>query len=367
MKKLILVIAALALIASPAMAVDWNFYGSARMATFYNSRDFNNGTASDLDGGTGTLRDNFDEDDTVQWDMQTNSRFGATVKAENLSGRVEVSIDDDGNNVGSRRLFGVWDFGAAKLKVGKDYTPVKQFISGQAFGGDAGLLGNGAAYGGREGQISLAFGGFEIAAINSNGGIIRNMTTGDVDHYLPKMEAEFGMSFDTWNFKAIGGVQYYRIEDGGAGNEDVDVTSWTLGFDAGVNFGPVYVKAGVSGGANMADAGWSGGVGGASFDGDDDTDDVDTVQAAVIAGFKFTDQLTFEAGVGYLENDSDAPDEDDSDTTAYYLQAVISLAPGVWIIPEVGGYNYGEDIAAGGTGKDAGDSIYAGAKWQIDF
>ena len=117
----------------------------------------------------------------------------------------------------------------------------------------------------------------------------------------------------------------------------------------------------------MADAGWSGGVGGASFDGDDDTDDVDTVQAAVIAGFKFTDQLTFEAGVGYLENDSDAPDEDDSDTTAYYLQAVISLAPGVWIIPEVGGYNYGEDIAAGGTGKDAGDSIYAGAKWQIDF
>jgi hypothetical protein len=366
MKKLILVIAALALIASPAMAVDWNFYGSARMATFYESRDFNNGTASDLGGDGGIKRDNFDEDDQVQWDLQGNSRFGATVKAENLSGRVEFGVDE--SNISSRRLFGVWDFGAAKLKVGKDYTPVKQFISGQAFGGDAGLLGNGAAYGGREGQISLAFGGFEVALIsNQDGDILRDMATGDVDKYLPKIEAEFGMSFDTWNFKAIGGFQYYKIEDGGAGHEDVDVTSWTLGLDAGVNFGPVYVKAGVSGGSNMEDAGWSGGVGGAAFDGDDDTDDVDTIQAAVIAGFKFTDQLTFEGGVGYLDNDSDHQDEDDTDTMAYYLQAVISLAPGVWIIPEVGGYNYGDDIAAGGTGKDAGDSIYAGAKWQIDF
>ena len=39
MKKLILAIAALALIASPALAADWNMYGSARMATFYVTTD----------------------------------------------------------------------------------------------------------------------------------------------------------------------------------------------------------------------------------------------------------------------------------------------------------------------------------------
>ncbi|MGD1969877.1 MAG: hypothetical protein PVI32_12975, partial [Desulfobacterales bacterium] len=49
MKKIILLIAAIALIASPAMAVDWNFYGSARMATFYDSRDFGDG-GGDLSG-----------------------------------------------------------------------------------------------------------------------------------------------------------------------------------------------------------------------------------------------------------------------------------------------------------------------------
>ena len=119
MKKLILVIAALALIASPALAVDWNFYGSARMATYYLSRDYNNGTPSDLDGGGGLLTSGFDSDDQIQWDLQGNSRLGATVKAENISGRFEFGIDE--SNVSSRRIYGEWDFGAGKLKVGKDY------------------------------------------------------------------------------------------------------------------------------------------------------------------------------------------------------------------------------------------------------
>ena len=364
MKKLILVIAALALIASPAMAVDWNFYGSARMATFYNTRDFNNGTASSLDGG-GELKGNFDSDDTVQWDLQGNSRLGATVKAENISGRFEFGVNE--STITSRRLFATWDFGAAKLKVGKDYSPVKQFISGQAFGGDAGLLGNGTAYGSRNGQVALSFGGFEVAAIKNKGGMLRNMDTGDVDLYLPRLEAGWGMSFDTWNFKLIGGFQYYNIDDGGAGHNNVDVTSWLLGADAGINFGPLYFKAAGSGGTNWGNAGWSGSAAGAAFDGDDDTDDVDTYMAALVAGFKFTDQLTFEGGWGYQYNDSDAKGEDDTDTQAYYIQAVISLAPGVTIIPEVGGYNYGSDLTAGGTGKDHGDQVYAGAKWQIDF
>ena len=368
MKKLILVIAALALIASPALAVDWNFYGSARMATYYNSRDYNNGTPADLNGGP-ALPAGTDEDDEFQWDLQGNSRLGATVKAENISGRFEVALRQNAtggdNTVNTRRIFGTWDFGAGKLKVGKDYSPVSQFISGQVFDGDAGLLGNGAAYAGRNGQISLSFGGFEIAAITNAGGAIRNIDTGDVDVYLPKLEAGWGMSFDTWNFGVMGGMQYYTIEDGGVNTEDVDVISYIVGGDAGVNFGPAYVKASISYGANWANAGWAGAVAGASFDGDDDTDDVDTMQVALVGGFKFTDQMTFEVGAGYNDNDSDAPGEDDSDVWAYYGQAVISLAPGVWLIPEVGYYNYGDDF--GGTGKDAGDQIYLGAKWQIDF
>ena len=103
------------------------------------------------------------------------------------------------------------------------------------------------------------------------------------------------------------------------------------------------------------------------FTRDDDTDDVDVGQAALIAGWKFTDQLTFEAGYGYLYTDSDAPGEDDGDTHSIYLQAVISMAPGVYLLPEVGYFDFGDDFSAGGTGQDAGDQLYIGAKWQIDF
>jgi hypothetical protein len=80
-----------------------------------------------------------------------------------------------------------------------------------------------------------------------------------------------------------------------------------------------------------------------------------------------TDQMTFEGGIGYLYLDSDAPGEDDSDTYVGYVQAVISMYPGVWLIPEVGYFDYGDDFSDDGNGRDAGDQLYVGAKWQIDF
>ncbi|MGD9058644.1 MAG: hypothetical protein PVF38_21055, partial [Desulfobacterales bacterium] len=397
MKKIILVIAAVALLASPAMAVDWNFYGSARMATFYESRDFGDSAASDLTG-EGVLGDNGDEDANVSWELQGNSRLGATVKAENVGGRFEFGISSDGGggNVSSRRIFGTWDFGAATLKVGKDYTPVKQFISGQAYDGDLGLLGIGTAYGSRRAQIGLSFGGFEVALIEPDGKLLGNMSTartedvtfilatngvdvgitvgienedytgGDVDEIIPKIEAAWGMSFDTWNFKINGGVNYYEIEDvtNDNGNEkDVDVVAWTIGADAGFNFGPAYVRGAINYAQNPKEGGWHISQNAANFDGDDDVDDVDMIMGALVAGFKFTDQLTFEGGYGYRQDDPDGAGRDDDQQHSFYVQAVVSLAPGVWLIPEVGYYDYEDDTAK----NDEGDFLYLGAKWQIDF
>ena len=363
MKKLILVIAALALIASPALAVEWNFYGSARMATFYTSRDFGDGLNA---AGTD------DSDAELQWALQGNSRLGATVKAENIKGQVELALKGSSAgdvDVGTRRVYGVWDFGAAKLKVGKDYTPVAQFISGQVFDGDLGLLGIGTMYGNRTGQIALSFGGFEVALIDPDAHTIVGMTTGDPDKIIPKIEAKWGMSLDTWNFNVRGGLQYFEIEEAGPNSEDVDVTSYTIGADAGVNFGPVYVKGAASFSQNSGDANWH--IDGlrtngadAVFDGDDDTDDVDTIMAALVGGFKFTDQVTFEAGFGWREDSSDVSGTDDDDAWELYGQAVVSLAPGVWLIPEIGYTDFGDGNI---QNSDDGDAWYAGAKWQIDF
>jgi hypothetical protein len=407
MKKLFVIFTAVALIwvfAAPASAVEWNFYGSARMETWYQSRDF--GDASNAAGTD-------DKDDRLDWVNESSSRFGVNVKAENIKGQIEFAVADQG--MSARRNYGVWDFGAGSLKVGKDYTPVKQFISTQAAFEDLGLLGIGTAYGSRKAQISLRMGSFEVALISptterieglgavaatttsvpttgGGGGVITVTNTpaipanGDVDSYLPKIEAEWGMSFDQWNFKLIGGFQWYEIEDvvsavDGSDN-DLDVTSWTIGGDVGFNFGPAYVKGAINYGQNVANAGWhiptlytgtpdfgvagSGSGGSATWDGDDDTDDANTLMFALVAGFKMSDMVGLEGGFGWREDDNDFQNSNDSTYWSAYVNATIALAPGVWIIPEVSYFDWGE-AAAKGPNDDRGDELLIGGKWQIDF
>jgi len=385
MKKFTIIIAALALVcfAVPAMAVDWNFYGNARMATFYTSEDKADAKRTDL-----------------QWDLQGNSRFGATIKAENINARVEMGINEA--NVSARRVYGVWNFGSGTMKVGKDYTPTSQFISGQVFDGDLGLLGIGTNYGSRHGQIAFGFGNFEIALINPNTGFISGLketstvgitfttatggavpvsvataANGDPRDVIPKIEAGWGMSFDAWNFNLMGGVQYFSIADvesskTDGGKDDIDVTSYILGGDVGFNFGPGYVKAAVSFGENIGDANWSlpGAAGGTSgsgglavWDGDDDTNDTTTAQAALVGGLKVSDMLSFEGGFGVRGDATDGGGPRNTTPWAVYVQSVIALAPGVYIIPEVGYYDYDNNAA----GKDQGSLFYLGGKWQINF
>ena len=400
MKKLFVILAALALVwafAAPASAVDWNFYGSARMATYYTSVDFGDGLN---DSGTD------DEDSGTRWELQGNSRLGATVKGDNISGRVELGLKGlNGNDVdvGTRRIAGTWNFGAGTLKVGKDYSPVSQFISTQAFDTDLGLLGIGAFYGKRPAGIELGFGRLRIALLDPEddfifglgpgGGVVLVTTTGgvapigipftigsngDPDSYIPKIEASWGMSFDQFSFTVMGGFQYYEIEDVLSevrfGQDDVDVTSWVLGGDASYSFGPIYLRAAASYSVNPGDANWGLSYGvvldGAVWDGDDDTDDMDVMQGAIVGGWKMSDTINFEVGFGVADYDTDAQGFEETTPFAVYGNATIQLAPGVWIIPEAGYFNFDDlQIPAGGNPDkdDAGDAFYIGAKWQVDF
>ena len=82
MKKLIAIFAVL-LLAAPAMAADWSFYGSQRMATFYVYDDF-----GDFEQPTTGEKDDWG----LQWDFQANSRLGARVKADKVTGHIELGL-----------------------------------------------------------------------------------------------------------------------------------------------------------------------------------------------------------------------------------------------------------------------------------
>jgi hypothetical protein len=84
----------------------------------------------------------------------------------------------------------------------------------------------------------------------------------------------------------------------------------------------------------------------------------------LVAGLKFTDTITFEVGGGFRSDEPDDVDGIDADEVwAAYAQVVLTLAPGVYLVPEVGYLDKMDNF----LGDDEGYQWYAGAKWQIDF
>lgn len=372
MKKLIVLLSAVALIVAftlPATAADevkWNWYGNARVKTFWVSDDAGDGTIASAGGKS--------EDSELEWEYQGNSRIGFNVKGGPVGGRVELRSTGHGRDEGNStvdanfaHLSGNWNFGAGTLTVGKTQPPVYQFISGAIFN-DGGFIGgsDGAAYSRRRGLLGLKFGAFEFALLENRASDLD--TDGDVDTVFPKVEARWGMGFDWFSFNLMGGFQYYKISDAtkGTGTEDVDVTSYILGADATANFGPFYVKAGGNYGINNRVADWLPGVNDPTTNDGGDLKDITTYGLVGVVGFKLTDMVTFEGGVSYVHEESasnaDALDDDD-DQIRYYIQSVLQMHPGVFFIPEFTYVDKKEDIA----GDDQGSQWALGGKWQINF
>jgi hypothetical protein len=373
MKKLIAIFAVL-LFAAPAMAADWSFYGSARVSTFYVDQDYGDAVVNGQD-----------DDQATQWYQQGNSRLGAKVKADKVNGQVELALGQGGDGgdtaVTTRRIYGTWKFSDnASLKIGKDYSPVTDFISNQWFDGDADLLGNGNFYGRRPVGLTLGLGNFELAALatsfgtttgTSSGGV-NGATGGDADSYFPRFEASYMLKLGSGYIKPFAGFQYYMIEENGIGNitDDIDVWSYVVGLSTSWNIGAISLGGQVSYGMNQGSVtGWATGNARSSsqayLDGGDDIADVYTLQAMFVPALKFSDTLRFEAGVGFRQDNADgAPGFSQKDEILVaYLQAMITLAPGVFLCPEVGYYDYMDGV----NGADQGNLWYAGAKWQIDF
>jgi hypothetical protein len=376
MKKLIVVLAVL-MFAVPALAADWSFYGSQRIGTWYTEREYP-GNSSAYGGN---------DDAATQMYFQGNSRLGAKVKADKVTGQIELALGTGGDGgdtaVSTRRAYGVWkvsDF--TSFKVGKDYSPTTDFISNQWFNADNDLLGEGNFYGRRPAGLTLILGNFELAALVPTYGADLNTTangvngaTGatDPDSYIPRFEASYMAKLGAGYIKPFGGFQYYTVKPGGSAvlTDDVDVWSWVAGLSTSWNIGAFTVGGQLSYGMNEGNVqGWSTGsnartVSSAYLDGGDDIKDVYTLQALLVAALKFTDTLRFEAGFGFRQDNADgAPGFSQKDELwVTYLQALITMAPGVYLAPEVGYYDYLDGV----NGDSQGYQWYVGAKWQIDF
>ncbi|MBA3009426.1 MAG: porin [Proteobacteria bacterium] len=345
MKKLMVMVAALAMITSSAYAADWNFYGSARISTFYVNTD----TIS-----TTTEKDNYEQA------LQGNARIGAKVKvSDELTGRFEYGAA--GGNANIRLLYGEWNFGAGSFLVGQDYAPLNWFYSDQVFDGDADLLPYGGVYSGRVGQLKLTFGGFQVALVPA-GVSTTGVAATSTEVKIPGIEAAYVLNLDNFALKFGGGYQTYEAQ---VGARTFDIDSYVVALGAQANFGAFYAGGNVYTGQNAGnlisidvDGGrtWNDGVAVLSAT---QVVDNEVWGAMIAAGYKVNDMFNIEAGYGYVKTELDNAANTENQVDSYYLNTTVTLAPGVFFVPEIGRID----------GDEANDFevTYYGVKWQINF
>jgi hypothetical protein len=368
MKKTIAIFAAFALVfgfAATTMAADWNFYGSARMTTFsYNLAK---------EAPSNPMTPAYDDRDTA-WALQGNSRIGATVSNGDVGGAFEY-----GTGVNVRKLYGTWNFGAGELLVGQTYTPITSLLSNQVFNGDNGLLNIGELYAGRQPMIQFSFSGFKVAFISPTVTAGAGPYVADTDTTLPKIEAAYQFSSDMFFVKPYVGWNSNDVVT--ATDQTKGIDSYVAGVAGGVTFGPAQIKANiymaqnpVSYGATAATAGAPadavtvGGIGGTPVWTGTDFEDMDEMGGLILAMFKINDMLGVEGGIAYKAQSLDIPGTKiERKVMAYYAQLPITLADGVFIVPEVGMYDFGDLEVTGLPDTELGSVTYFGAKWQINF
>jgi len=387
MRKLFVLLAAVAFVVAftvPAMAADWSFYGSARMYTFMSdySKEYT---------GTGF------SDDDLSWFLQGNSRIGAKVKAGAVSGRFEY-----GSGPSLRLLNGAWNFGGGTLVVGQDYSPIDTFISNQQgpahWGGDIDALPWGGIYDGRTAQLKLKMAGFQVALVqpkttgvtlpmNSAASAAYDCTTDtctvtpavtdgfdsvDTDTSIPKIELSYSFKAGPLALKVLGAMNTVDVVGiKGTTETEYSIDSNIFGVMAKYATGPFSIAADAYMATNPGNFGLlqeaDNPTANAIFI-DNVVEDSDSTGALVVLGYKASDMIKLEAGYGMVSYEIEhAGVTAETEFNTYYIQAVIALAKGVYIVPEYGSVDYGDLKETGESDEKLGDVSYFGAKWQINF
>ena len=405
MRKIFVLLVAGAFLAAfsvPAMAAEWSFFGDSKFHTYWVEED------KESNGAPGGL---FDDEDLF-WGRSCGTAIGASVSAGDIGGffqfrPVETGFTMDGD---FSMMYGTWDFGPGTILIGKGLGPVNFFPSNMVFLDEHGAVGFGGVFTYFKPLIMLSFSGdygnIKLAAaepqtttrVFPQGGapVMQNTTVapwnsldggteatvtglGDCETSLPKLEASYGHSFGPVSFSLMGGWQSFE-ERNTLTDKSYDIDSWLVGLGVKTSFGPVYINGVVTTGQNEEQymCEWQQGNDSAIYDAvRDEIIDNETDGFNIIAGVKVNDMVTIEAGYGWLEHELDmhsgyvGPNSMEDDTQLYYLQAVITLAKGVTITPEIGKIDWGEDTitsnGVGGVAADDGDMIYYGAQWRIQF
>jgi hypothetical protein len=362
-----------------AMA-DVSLYGSARFRTYY----------ADVDNGVAGA----ESDSDLEWRMGHLTRFGANFKADKITGKFEMdaraggagatgNIESDSGasrlgNMRLRQLWGQYDFGAGKLMIGQNYPLYDAPVSGinyysgglQKFGG----IGYDVA---RTSQLRLTFGDFRLAFLPPDTsktvpGGTNTIAYSEVNTTFPKIEVRYDMKMDAFALNFIGGYQTYEVEDynqatnaGSKGTEDV--TSYVLGVRGKANFGPAYAGLSLTYRVNGNNYGaWTVSSHESPIFENNNLQDATAFGVVAALGWKLNDMFTIEGSYSMLNTEVDTALDNEDDASVWGVIGKITLAPGVYVIPELI-FQDNKDKKDNGVSTEQGDATIFGVFWRIDF
>jgi len=358
MKKLIIIIAAIALVGTcvvPAMA-DVSLYGSARMWTYWVDKD---------EGASST---GYDDGDLL-WKLGPFSRFGANFKSDKITGKFELDARDTGRSASSvgdmrlRILYGEYDFDSYKLGLGQNWPLTDWNVSMiQITGGGIQPYGGMGVSIARKPQIRLTFGDLKLAFLTPN--TAKRYLAEDTDSILPQIEARYAFKFDNSSVDILGAYQYMKYVDDVDSGESVN--SYVLGARGKFNFGPVYLNLTAKYQVNGGNYGMSDAVRTAATPENGELKDNKAWGFAGVLGYKFSDSFTIEGTYGYIKSEEDLDGDFEDDAQAYAITAKFTVAPGVYLIPEIVVLDK-MSRTDGGLDITQGKVTNFGMVWRIDF
>jgi hypothetical protein len=320
-------------------------YGSARVGYWYanENKDWSS---------TGESRMN------LEYYLQSNSRFGANFKNDDMSGRVEF-----GGSGSIRLLWAKYKMGSYSILIGQEETILTQKGT-MNYGHELNFVGWGAIDDSRKAQVRFEMNnGFMLAFVEPMLTDVKNIEQKKIVLF-PKINLGFQNKLaDNIDFKGAFGLNQYTY-DKDAGEQDESVLSYVVALLFDLKFEQMGLKFHVNYGQNVENYGLKTQVPGKAIW---NATDKELVNVATMGGFgefsyKVNDKTTATLGASYTSSNCDDFDNADSAMSAF-AQLKFQLGKKFWLSPEAGILDKMKD-------KDEnkqGSMMFFGTQLRMDF
>jgi hypothetical protein len=384
--------AAAVALAVPALAVEFSGYGTVRVGTFWNQNTYYSSAAGATHGAKRS-------DSDFSLDLLGDSLVGVRAKEGDFSAVAEMGAYNPkayskGPEV--RLLFGEWDFGQGKIRVGKAPSPYV-YRTQMVWDSDGGMNAYGSLWDGRYAQIKLTLNnGFYFTLmqprVGASGNNTGNVTSSDAtaaysqtgNYYpsagytnynsvMPKIVTGYEGKLAKWTYG--GGVSYnlYNVETYATATGKAvktDIHSYLVFFHGKVDLAPVEVSYNIFTGRNTGDLMSSANTAYVATPSSTSTGGYYDSSRGVDAytyggwgqvGYTVTPKLKIYAGASYVADDNRLTHADER--FAAFVNAQYQVSKNFKIVPEIG---YLNDMYNTSGNKEP-RTLEAGAKWEMSF